>query len=555
MEDRLALAVLPGSVVALRALLRRAPRIDGNDFAWRRRRCGLVAKACDRRAPVLGQDRSIEAALGRYVRPRGLDGPLGRARHVLRPQVFVGDEVVVAHKPRRDLLGPVASPVGLSGRERRYGVLGACSAMRALLLASHLALQAALALGLAGREQQRHIQRRAVQGSASAPALGVCCARWHAMVWSRRRDRPGDAEIDPDLATRGHSLECWLRGVEADVPATGAIECDPTHAVLGRHGSREPESHRAELRDVDLRPLSVELLHRHVAHAESLVEPSLAPGGAPMAPTPPVAHRLVEVSEGLLLHSGGPLTQPRRFAGLCQLTLAKPSRWCRASLDPIEVRLLQGEVPDVAGVGAVAREHDLLLGRRCEAVAVCHLGRLLLILDVTADHIKRRSAHRRAEPRVRPRRREASKRWELLAEQAAGTALEEMDDLRERQTWVDLDQEVHVIGNDLESKHLDPALSTDLANDLLEPCSDGTDQHPTAVLRAPDQVVLGRVRHVGAGAIGDCHQICLVAGCDTAGPSGGARLTPGLKAGACARVSVIFIFCGFLVGGLAWVVY
>ena len=155
----------------------------------------------------------------------------------------------------------------------------------------------------------------------------------------------------------------------------------------------------------------------------------------------------------------------------------------------------------------MAREHDLLLGRRCEAVAVCHLGRLLLILDVTADHLKRRSAHRRAEPRVRPKRREASKRWELLAEQAAGTALEELDDLRERQTWVDLDQEVHVIGHDLESKHLDPALSTDLANDLLEMCSDGTDQDTPSILRAPDEVVLGRVGDVGAGAIGDCHQI------------------------------------------------
>jgi hypothetical protein len=53
-----------------------------------------------------------------------------------------------------------------------------------------------------------------------------------------------------------------------------------------------------------------------------------------------------------------------------------------------------------------------------------------------------------------------------------------------------------VVGHHLDLDDLHADLSDYLGDDRLQPRVDATDQHPTAVLRAPDQVVFGRIHRL-----------------------------------------------------------
>jgi hypothetical protein len=125
--------------------------------------------------------------------------------------------------------------------------------------------------------------------------------------------------------------------------------------------------------------------------AESLVSAGLAPR-RPVGWVVPVeerGHRLREVPKGLLLHGLGAGGQPAmRGPGFGELSaLLELARRTLATRSPVSM-LLDGEVPYVPSVGAVAPQHRFL--SRCGQQPVSgHANTLSTITDIS-EEVRRR---------------------------------------------------------------------------------------------------------------------------------------------------------------------
>jgi hypothetical protein len=369
-EARLALARPPVHLPARRAALARERGFDLLHPAGR-----LVFQAAHQKAPARPQDAPVESGLDPDVPTRVLGGPLSRSRHVLDLEVFDPDHVEPAREIRRDLLGPILSPVGLAGAQPGDGQPYPLAAFRSPLSAGELALQAPhatlFARGQAGNVQ--HLPGGQGRGYRHAPIDA------NHLAVSRCGDRSGD------------------RG-EGDVPPACAVHGHPVGLHPRRHRAGPPEPDPSDLRDPDLADVAGHTAHVPLRSAPGDAESLVPVGFAPRRPPCRVLRveeglqRLGEVAQCLLLHRLAARAQPDELrAGLGELqALLQVARGARAARVPVRV-LLDGQVPHVPGLRAVVPQRRLL-GGRGEQPVPGHTNILASTTHISGE-VKRRFLH------------------------------------------------------------------------------------------------------------------------------------------------------------------
>jgi hypothetical protein len=185
-------------------------------------------------------------------------------------------------------------------------------------------------------------------------------------------------------------------GRERDMPAPGPVHAYPigSHPRWHRAGPAEP--HPPGLRHPDLTGFPAEPAHVPLPPApphdpEPLVPARLAPGRPPgrVARVEERGHGPGKVPQCLLLHRLRALRQPRELRpGLGELpALLQEARCAGPARAPVRV-LLDGKVPHVPGVRAVAAQHRFLGGRGKQPVAG-HANTLANATDISGE-VKRR---------------------------------------------------------------------------------------------------------------------------------------------------------------------
>ncbi len=224
--------------------------------------------------------------------------------------------------------------------------------------------------------------------------------------------RPGTHSNSPSRQGRGHRhasvnthdlavARCGNRvgdHGEGDVPPPGAVHGDPVGSGARRRRAGPAEPHPAGLRHPDLAGLPAQPPHVPLPpalpdDAEPLVAADLAPGRTPgrVARVEERGHRGGEVPERLLLDHLAARGQPRVLGpGLGELpALFQVARRAQPARPPVLV-LLDGQVPHVPGVAAVAAQHGLLGGGREQPVPG-HANTLSTTTDICGE-VKRRSS-------------------------------------------------------------------------------------------------------------------------------------------------------------------
>jgi hypothetical protein len=118
-----------------------------------------------------------------------------------------------------------------------------------------------------------------------------------------------------------------------------------------------------------------------------------------------------------------------------------------------------------------------------------------LHFDVAADRGFGHGTYGCRELTAVPQRRQSrSKRPEFLPQDAARTAFEPVDDLSDANSRVGLDEQVDVVGHNLEGKQFHAAIFRNLKQQFFQPPIDGRCQNRATILRAPDDVMLSAKR-------------------------------------------------------------
>ena len=342
-KTRLTLARLRVHVPARRAPLAGEVRLDLLDPAR-----SFVLQPAHQQAPPGPQDPPVQPGLLPDV-------PAGSTRRAFRGpghgpdlQVLDPDHVEPPRDVRAGLLRPVPAPVRLPGPQAGDRVLRPAAAVRSPPSAGELALQSPqpppLPHGQAGTVQQFPGGQR--RGHRHAPVDA------HRLAGAGRRDRLGD-------------------GRESDMPAPGAVHRHPVGLHPRRHRAGPSELHPPGLGHPDLADVAGHAAHVPLPPApprdpESLVPPGLAPRRPPgrVARAEEGGHGLGEVAQRLLLHRLGACGQPRvpRSRPGELPALLQVARRARPAWAPVAV-LLDGQVPHVPSVRAVAPQHRFLGGR------------------------------------------------------------------------------------------------------------------------------------------------------------------------------------------------
>ena len=117
---------------------------------------------------------------------------------------------------------------------------------------------------------------------------------------------------------------------------------------------------------------------------------------------------------------------------------------------------------------------------RAEAVTESHeLRHPLLVLDVAADHLERRSTDGGDEPRRAPQTPQAAQRGELLAQQPGRPSLQ-LHEPGPRHRRGHLNEQVHMVGHHFHLDDLRPDLTGNLGEDLLQALLDPAGQYAAA---------------------------------------------------------------------------
>ncbi len=120
-----------------------------------------------------------------------------------------------------------------------------------------------------------------------------------------------------------------------------------------------------------------------------------------------------------------------------------------------------------------------------------------LVFDVLFDHFQGSAANRRDEIRVRPEGRQP--RLEpgvFLAQQPRRPTFDSTDQAMDTVLWIDFPQEVDMFRHDFQFNKLGTAFSTYVLDNLFKSDVNPADQHGTAVLGTPYDVILARIDHV-----------------------------------------------------------
>jgi hypothetical protein len=121
---------------------------------------------------------------------------------------------------------------------------------------------------------------------------------------------------------------------------------------------------------------------------ETLVAAGFTPPRPVVRPGEEVLHRLIEIAQRLLLHHLAAVSQPLVLrAGIGQLTTLNQITRCTTAPGTPPRLLLDGQVPNEPGMGAVSGEDSLLRGERSQAVAG-HKSKLLTDTDIL-EEVKR----------------------------------------------------------------------------------------------------------------------------------------------------------------------
>jgi hypothetical protein len=191
-----------------------------------------------------------------------------------------------------------------------------------------------------------------------------------------------------------------------------------------------------------------------------------------------------------------PETCPRLgIDGLVDIVLASDALLVRGSGDPRASRVaLFQRFPQQRRV--------LSVGKQSDGSDQLHRSGALLGFDVAAhDSFRNRSNGTGVVAAAPQRRKPRTKRRELLPKNAAGPALEAVDDLGNRQRRVRLNEQVHVVGHHFHGVDRHVVFGSDFHAEFLESVINRRDKHLAPVLRAPDQVVFEAENSPNIGAV------------------------------------------------------
>lgn len=328
-ENSLALAVFRCAVPTGRTRLRRESGINLLNTSRR-----LLFKPGDQQTPSTHQNSTIKSGLLTNVLSRPFPSTLRRPRHPRHVKVFHSDQIEPTSEIGGRLLHPVLTSVSLSCPDDRDG------------------------------------------GPYFGPAFRS--AR------TSRKTTLQTTKPDPFVLGRGRRYRCSVtrtghrlgyRG-KCHMPPTRSILRDAVRLDLGGVDSGPPEPNPAHLRHPDPAEVAVQPSDMHGSDTH-LSEPHIPSRFPPRRPaigaSEVVPHRLVKVSQRLLLHDRASAAQPGElctpFSQLSRLFVV--SRRPRAPRKPMGM-LLHREVPHEPRVRTVHQQATFLRGRRQQPVAGHH---------------------------------------------------------------------------------------------------------------------------------------------------------------------------------------
>jgi hypothetical protein len=332
-EESLALATLRSDIPTHRTTLTRKRGIDPFQPTG-----GFVLQTGSERRPRGMVDRPIETSLLPNIPARLLDGAPRRTHHVRHWQVLDPDHVIPAGDDRRRLLHEIPPPISHTSMQSRQPSLRPTAPVRA------------------------------------APAPRQRASRLPSAEWRRRfigspigqGHCDGDATVDTDHAAVTGTVQRCGDHRERNMPTPRRIQGHPIGLPV-RQGTGASEPDPTDLGNQNPRPVSVDLLHPQglrTDDTETLMPAPLTPRRPPMTTTPPIRHRLGEVSQRLLPHRLRTRTQPlTRGTSLGQLPALLNIVRETLPMMPIP-ELLHREIPHEPGVRTMLREQHLLLARR-----------------------------------------------------------------------------------------------------------------------------------------------------------------------------------------------
>ena len=346
-EEGLALATLRCDEPACRAPL---ACVRGTNLLNPSRR--LILQTPHQQSPSGAMDASVESSLCANTSPRIVSGAFGGADHSCDVQVFHSDHVKLTRQVGAGFLDPVLTPVCLARPQLRDGSLYLPAAVRRATGAAELALQSGQSRGLRQPKSRHAEQLSSGHGS-------------------RHRHAPVDPD-NPAVARRGDRIR---NGGESDMPPSSAVTRDPIRLHISRHGTRPAEPHPACLWDPNLAdiardsadvPLPATLTH----DTKSLVPPCFPPRRKPVRSTEEVRHGLREIPQCLLLDRLAAIAQPRVFGARCgELSTLLQVAWRAIPPRAPVGMLLDRQVPNVPGLGAVLRQGRFLLRIRGHSIS------------------------------------------------------------------------------------------------------------------------------------------------------------------------------------------
>ena len=367
-EARLTLARLRIHVSACRTSLARKRRFDLFQSAGR-----FVLQPTHQQSPTGGQDLTVEPSFGQDVPPGILPCAARGSAHGPDLEVFNADNVETPRDPCAGLLHPVLPPVRFPGAHPSYSALGPPAAVRSSLGAGQPSLQAletcALPCGQARNMQQFPGRQSSRHDYSAVDTHGLAVLRWRDRI---RNGREG--HMPPPCVVQGHPI-----GLRAH-----------------RHVAGPAEPHPSGLRYPNLADMAGQAAHVPLLSAPPYDPEPLMPSGlAPRRSTSWVlrveerGRCLGEIPQRLLLHRLGTCSQPwelRPSSGELP-ALLHIARSALSAGTPMLV-LLDGQVPDEPGMGAVVPQHRFLGGRRTQPVPR-HTNTLSIDSDISKE-VKRR---------------------------------------------------------------------------------------------------------------------------------------------------------------------
>ena len=356
-EDGLALARSPMHGPAGAASLRRVREVYSFDPV-----CSFVLEPPHQQTPARGEDLPVETGLVAHVLAGQLDRPPGGADQVADVEIFHADDGKTPGEVCADLLAPIPTGIGLTGRKPGNVELYPSAPDRVPLGSGKFALQ------------------------QPQPSLAARTQSWGPQQFTR-----GECHAHRHAAIEAHNLTCprvrdalWDDG-EPDMPASGAVERYSIRLHAPRHGPRPLEPHPACLGDEDLSGAAVQsadVAWSNCDNPKALMASSPSPAGPSMRAFEEGLHGVGKVPQRLLLNHLASSTQPGIFVarGSELPALLQIPRCSRPSWTPPRL-LFDCQVPYKSRLGAVVIKNLLLTRRRPQSVAT-HANKLSIGSDI-----------------------------------------------------------------------------------------------------------------------------------------------------------------------------